>query len=106
MNQIQENEKSSIATNVKDLPEKPNLYDVVFYNDDYTPIDFVVAIFCKIFNHSEEKAMSLANKIHNEGQAVAGTYIKEIAKQKVSKSMSLSKQNGFPLQCELKLSKK
>jgi len=76
---------------------EPGKYKVVFYNDNATPIDFVIALLMKVFRHGEESATELTMKIHNEGNAVAGVYIYEIAEQKGVESTNLARQNGFPL---------
>lgn len=67
---------------VKKKIKKPGKYQVIFHNDDVTPMDYVVAILMKIFSHSEQSAYDIMMKVHNEGRAVAGIYIKEIAMTK------------------------
>lgn len=76
---------------------EPGKYKVVIYNDNATPIDFVIAVLIQIFRHSEEVATDLTMKIHNDGSAVAGVYIYEIAEQKGVESTTLARKNGFPL---------
>jgi len=76
---------------------EPGKYKVVFYNDDATPMEFVVKILMKIFKHSETAAIDLTMKVHNEGSAVAGVYNFEIAEQKCGETTSLARHNGFPL---------
>jgi len=92
---------SDTITEVKETTDtvilEPGKFKVVFYNDNSTPMDFVVAILMKIFRHSEEAATELTMKVHNEGSAVAGVYIYEIAEQKGVESTNLARQNGFPL---------
>lgn len=77
--------------------KEPSKYKVIFLNDDLTPMDFVVYVLVKIFNHSESSALSLTLKIHTEGSAIAGIYNYEIAEQKCIEATSLARQNGHPL---------
>lgn len=76
---------------------EPGKYRVVFYNDDSTPMEFVMAVLMKIFKHSSETAHTLTMKIHNEGNAVAGVYTFEIAEQKGKETVDIARSNGFPL---------
>lgn len=76
---------------------EPGRYKVVFYNDDATPMEFVIAVLMKVFRHSEENALALTLKVHNDGSAVAGVYAFEIAEQKGVETTNLARQNGYPL---------
>lgn len=76
---------------------EPGRYKVVFYNDDATPMEFVIAILMKVFRHSEEAALELTLKVHNDGSAVAGVFSFEVAEQKGVETTNLARQNGYPL---------
>ncbi len=78
--------------------KKPRRWHVLLLNDDFTPMDFVVDILVHIFNHTEETASIIMLKVHNEGKAIAGTYIWEIAETKADYVMQLAIQNEYPLQ--------
>lgn len=88
-------------TEVKETVEttiaEPGRYKVVFYNDDATPMEFVIAILMKVFRHAEEAALELTLKVHNDGSAVAGVYAFEVAEQKGVETTNLARQNGYPL---------
>jgi ATP-dependent Clp protease adaptor protein ClpS len=75
----------------------PKKYKVLVLNDDYTPMEFVVAMFVHIFRKSEQEAVALTMKIHHEGQAVAGIYTYEIAEQKVIEGTEMAREHGHPL---------
>ena len=92
---IQIDEKIEIETNT------PSLYKVVFLNDDYTPMDFVINLLIEIFKHSGESATALTNKIHLEGSGVVGVYTYEIAEQKAIESTNLCRSNDFPLRVRI-----
>jgi len=38
------------------------------YNDDYTPMEFVVDILTRVFGHTHERATQIMLKVHTEGQ--------------------------------------
>ena len=77
--------------------KEPSMYNVIMNNDNETTMDFVVMVLQRIFHKNEEDAEVIMLKVHNEGSAIAGTYFKDIAVSKANFTMSLAKQNGFPL---------
>lgn len=79
----------------------PSLYNVIYVNDNTTTMEFVVETLMAVFGHSEESAMALTMKIHEEGSAVVGTYPYEIAEQKGVEVTLLARNNGFPLAVKL-----
>ncbi|MCS6961446.1 MAG: ATP-dependent Clp protease adaptor ClpS [Deltaproteobacteria bacterium] len=76
----------------------PKLCKVILLNDDYTPMQFVVEILVNIFGKGYSEAVSLMLKVHTEGSAVCGEYPKEVAETKASLTVSIARQNGYPLQ--------
>jgi len=85
----------------KNKLKEPGKFKVVVLNDDFTPMDFVVAMFMAVFKHSEAQAVDLTMKIHNDGSAIAGIYTYEIAEQKAIDSTTLARENGHPLQIKV-----
>lgn len=77
--------------------KEPKKYKVVVLNDNYTPMEFVIAMFISIFRKDQIDALSLTMKIHNEGRAIAGIFPHEIAEQKVSDATQMARANGHPL---------
>lgn len=77
--------------------KEPRRYKVMIFNDDFTPMDFVVHILETIFFKSAEEAEGIMLKTHHEGKAVVGIYCYDIAKSKVEKAMELSRSQKFPL---------
>jgi ATP-dependent Clp protease adaptor protein ClpS len=86
---------------VKGRIKEPKKFKVLILNDDYTSMDFVVAVLITIFKHTQDSAVKIMMKIHNEGNAVAGIYNYEIAEQKGIETTTLAKENGFPLQIKI-----
>lgn len=94
MEQQQSSHKSATRLKVKHT----QLYDVIIHNDDYTTMDFVVMLLVDIFQKSNDEAMQLMLYVHENGQAIAGTYIFDVAQSKVDKATKMARENGFPLQ--------
>jgi|TARA_B100001094_G_scaffold171799_1_gene166102 ATP-dependent Clp protease adaptor protein ClpS len=80
---------------------KPKKYNVILYNDDSTPMEFVIELLRDVFGHTDETANEITLKIHNDGKGVAGVYYYEIAEQKVAESISVSRGAGYPLALDL-----
>lgn len=79
----------------------PSRYNVVFNNDDLTPMDFVIQLLIEVFNKSLDQATAITMSIHTEGKGVAGTYNHELAEQKQGEAQLLSRHNGYPLKITL-----
>ena len=75
----------------------PSKYNVVFYNDNYTPMDFVIVILMDAFNYSFQKANSIMMQVHEQGKGIAGVYSKEIAMMKVKRCNQIARAEGHPL---------
>jgi len=88
---------TKVRSSIDTTTLEPGKFKVVLYNDDSTPMEFVIAMLIKIFRHNEESAVHLTMKVHNEGSAVAGVYTYEVAEQKGVESTKLAKQHGYPL---------
>lgn len=75
----------------------PDRFNVVFLNDDFTPMEFVIQLLIEVFNKDINQAKDITLTIHNEGRGIAGTFNYEIAEQKVHESTLLSRHHGHPL---------
>lgn len=80
---------------------KPKKYSVILYNDDSTPMEFVIELLITIFGHTQDTSSEITLKIHNDGKGVAGVYYYEIAEQKIAESVSISRSAGYPLALDL-----
>ena len=80
---------------------RPSLYNVLIHNDDFTSMEFVVFILLTVFGRSEDEAIELMLKVHQEGVGIVGLYTYEIAEMKVAKVTSLAQANEFPLLCTI-----
>ena len=81
----------------KQPPKPPKKFKVIYHNDDFTPMEFVVWTLQAYFNKNEVDANSIMMEIHKLGAAIAGIYDYQIAEQKVYEVMELAKENDYPL---------
>jgi len=88
-------------TKTKTKLKRPKLYKVLLHNDDYTTMEFVVAILITIFNKSETEATAIMLHIHRTGLGVAGVFTYEIAEAKVHETMQAAEEAEYPLLCTL-----
>jgi ATP-dependent Clp protease adaptor protein ClpS len=81
--------------------KRPSMWNIVFYNDDYTPMDFVEFVLKTIFHISTLDALALTLAVHTHGKGIAGTYTFEIAEQKQYEVWLLAKTEEHPLRVEV-----
>ena len=91
--------KTDINTKDDVLAETPARYNVILLNDDYTTMEFVVAILEQVFSRSREDAVRIMLQVHRQGMGVAGVYVKEIAEMKCVLVHEIAGAHGFPLHC-------
>ncbi|MFM2274163.1 MAG: hypothetical protein RL211_35 [Pseudomonadota bacterium] len=75
------------------------MYQVVMLNDDYTPMEFVVAVIQEFFARDLEAATQIMLKIHLDGKGVCGIYSKDVAATKAGQVLDAAAKAGHPLKC-------
>jgi ATP-dependent Clp protease adaptor protein ClpS len=96
-------QKTSVVYDVaKPKVVPPSMYDVVIFNDDYTPMEFVVQLIQRVFGKDEPTATQIMLHVHYRGQGVCGQYPKDIAETKVAQVISIAQENGYPLLAEVR----
>lgn len=88
-----------VAERQTQKPKPPPMCQVLMLNDDFTPMEFVVAVLQEFFGKNMDMATQIMLAIHNEGRGVCGVYPREIAETKVALVMDAAAQAGHPLQC-------
>ena len=56
----------------------PPMYQVLLLNDDFTPMEFVVAVIQQYFNKDRETATQIMLKVHRDGK-VCVVFIQKIS---------------------------
>jgi len=80
---------------------RPSIWNIVFYNDDYTPMDFVEFVLKTVFHISTLDALALTLAVHTKGKGIAGTYTFEVAEQKQCEVLLMAKIEEHPLRVEV-----
>jgi len=91
--------ESDVATEERLRTKKPRQYKVVLMNDDYTTMEFVVAILETVFLKSPSEAVQIMLQVHKTGRGVAGVFSKQIAEAKIEVVHKRARGEGFPLKC-------
>ena len=81
------------------VTKRPSLYRVLLHNDDYTTMEFVVAILMDVFHKTRDMAMQVMLTVHTKGVGVAGVYTRDVAETKVAQVMERAREAGMPLMC-------
>jgi ATP-dependent Clp protease adaptor protein ClpS len=89
--------EEGVATQTRPRVRRPPRYKVLLYNDDYTPMEFVVAVLEQIFSKGPTEATQIMLAIHNSGIGVAGVYVLDVAETKVAAVHRAAEQRGYPL---------
>jgi ATP-dependent Clp protease adaptor protein ClpS len=84
-------------TRIKPEVDKPKLYKVILFNDDYTPREFVLMILQAVFKTGESAGYHIMITAHQKGSCVVAVYTKDIAETKVKEAMDYAKDASFPL---------
>ena len=81
---------------------EPHRYAVIFFNDDFTTMEFVVGVLRLVFHKSDAEAETLMLSVHRSGSAVVGRYTRDIAVTKRDKTVEMARKEGFPLRVEVR----
>ncbi len=90
-------EQSQIRERTHFELKEPQRYKVTIYNDDFTPMEFVVRILVQVFFKSEPEAERLMLQVHHSDKAVVGIYTYDTAVSKVKKATAMAREEGHPL---------
>lgn len=88
---FQVRERSEARTRV------PRRYSVMFHNDDFTTMDFVIEVLRRVFNKVETEAFLIMMDVHKKGKGIAGTYSYDMAVSKRDRAIGMAREEGFPL---------
>ena len=88
--------EGGIATATRQKTARPPRFKVILYNDDYTPMEFVVELLERIFGKGPSEATAIMLAIHNSGLGVAGVYVLEVAETKLVQVHQAAQKRGYP----------
>ena len=93
--------EGGLATRTRQRAARAPRYKVLLYNDDYTPMEFVVSILEGIFDKGPSEATQIMLAIHNTGLGIAGVFVHDVAETKVVLVHRAAEQRGYPLRAGL-----
>jgi ATP-dependent Clp protease adaptor protein ClpS len=89
--------ESGVATLTRRKVARPTRYKVLLFNDDYTPMEFVVTVLEQIFGKGPTEATQIMLAVHRGGMGVAGVYVLDVAETKVVAVHQSAEARGYPL---------
>src|SRR5579872_2068009 len=89
---------TDLAEQVRPALERPPMFKVLLLNDDFTPMDFVVAVLEKFFQKDAEEATRIMMAVHQNGVGLCGVYPFEVAETKALQVVEYARNNHHPLQ--------
>jgi ATP-dependent Clp protease adaptor protein ClpS len=96
---ISKHDGTELVVERKEKLKEPEEFRVILLNDDFTTMDFVVAILIMVFHKSQSEAQKIMLDVHRKGQGVVGVYPWDIAITRVEQVHSLARKEEFPLRC-------
>jgi len=81
--------------------QEPNMYKVIYINDNQTSMEFVIDSLVGYFDYAEVQAQKITEDIHVQGSAVVAVLPYEIAEQKGIEVTVEARSAGYPLQVKL-----
>ena len=101
--------KSGVSTkNNQDLEKQkaiqnfePLAFQVYLQNDDFTPMEFVIATLETFFYMERRLAAEIMLEAHTKGKGACGIYTKDIAETKISQVIEHARLNEYPLICSM-----
>jgi len=99
--QVGSKPREATSTLPREDVKRPPMYKVLLHNDDYTTMDFVVAVLQCVFGKPYDEAVRIMLAVHHQDMGVAGVYPAEIAETKIDTVHALAREREFPLRCSM-----
>jgi ATP-dependent Clp protease adaptor protein ClpS len=97
-------EKSELVVqDAKPKLKEPSKYKVIMHNDDFTPMEFVIAVLELFFNMERAFATKVMYEIQMAGKAICGVYSKDVAETKAEQIMEYARKHDHPLLCSIEV---
>lgn len=77
--------------------ELPPEYKVIFHNDDFTTMEFVVDLLVTVFKKNVDDAVKIMSEIHTQGKGIVGIYSYDMAHTRTKVALQRARENKFPL---------
>jgi len=87
------------STKTEENFKEPEDYMVILLNDNYTTMEFVVAVLIEIFHKDIADANRIMLDVHKKGKGVVGVYTWDIAATKTEQVHLVARAHEYPLRC-------
>ena len=77
--------------------ELPPEYKVIFHNDDFTTMEFVVDLLVTVFKKTVDDTVKMMSEMHTEREGVVGIYSYDMAHTRTKVALHRARENKFPL---------
>lgn len=93
MSQVKDNVKNKQDQKYK----KPRKWNIIMYNDDFTPFEFVEMLLTDIFRKTSDQSRKITMDIHKKGKGIAYTSTLEIVETKMKQAAEIILKSNYPL---------
>lgn len=69
--------------------DRPPLFTVVIFNDDFTPMEFVVYVIQKFFGYDHAKSTEIMLQIHSKGRGFLWCIFSRNSRNKITTNQSI-----------------
>lgn len=83
---------------VEDSIIDDQFYNVIMFNDDVTPFEYVIIVLNVLFGYEIEEGFAIAMHIHQNGKAIVATLPMKEAYEKVDAVDAMNEEYGMLLQ--------
>lgn len=83
---------------VEDSIVDDQFYNVIMFNDDVTPFEYVIIVLNVLFGYEVEEGLALSMHIHQNGKAIVATLPMKEAYEKVDAVDTMNEAYGMLLQ--------
>ena len=98
---MEESTEGEVLVREDEKTQEPEEFRVILLNDDYTTMEFVVAVIMTVFHKGLAEATRIMLDVHKKGRGAVGVYPFDIAATKVDQVHKLAQDNGYPLKCTM-----
>ncbi len=82
---------------MSDIQAEASHLEIIFHNDDETPVDFVIDLLHSVFKKQIADAIRFTEAIKQQGQASCGTYPRDVAEKLLKAAQKAVRVTGIPL---------
>ena len=83
---------------IEDSIVDDEFYNVIMFNDDVTPFEYVIVVLNTLFDYEIEEGVAIALHIHQNGSAIVASLPMQEAYERVDAVDAMNEQYGMLLQ--------